>query len=85
MGALSTFEQAQDTLGWWLEHRANPRRHRTTKRVPAEVLLEEREHLNALPERPYDDRELALRLIDSYGYVHFDGNHYQVSFTPFHG
>ena len=72
-----TLEQANDAMRWWLEHRANCRVHGTTKRVPAEVLLEERLHLQPLPVHPYDDRELAHRLVDSYGYVLFDGNHYR--------
>ena len=72
-----TFEQAGETMAWWLEHRANCRTHRMTKRVPAEVLLEERPSLDPLPNHPYDDRELAHRLVDSYGYVDFDANHYR--------
>ena len=72
-----TLEQANDTMRWWLEHRANCRTHQMTKRVPAEVLLEERPSLRRLPLHPYDDRELAHRLVDSYGYVSFDGNHYR--------
>ena len=72
-----TLEQANEAMAWWLEHRANCRIHRMTKRVPAEVLLEERPSLNRLPVHPYDDRELAHRLVDSYGYVDFDANHYR--------
>jgi transposase len=72
-----TLEQANDTMSWWLEHRANCRTHRMTKRVPAEALLEERPSFNSLPLHPYDDREIALRLVDSYGYVSFDGNYYR--------
>jgi len=72
-----TFDQANETMLWWLEHRANCRTHQMTKRVPAEVLLEERPSLKPLPAHPYDDRELAHRLVDSYGYINFDGNHYR--------
>ena len=72
-----TLEQANETMAWWLEHRANCRTHRMTKRVPAEVLFEERPSFNRLPIHPYDDRELAYRLVDSYGYVDFDANHYR--------
>jgi hypothetical protein len=64
-------------MAWWLEHRANCRTHRMTKRVPAEVLLEERPSLQPLPVHPYDDRELGYRLVDSYGYIDFDANHYR--------
>jgi transposase len=72
-----TLAQANDTMAWWLEHRANCRTHRMTQRVPAEVLGEERPSLQSLPVHPYDDRELAHRLVDSYGYVDFDANHYR--------
>lgn len=79
-----TLEEANDTMRWWLEHVANCRTHRMTQRLPAEVLLEERPSLNPLPRHPYDDRELAYRLVDSYGYVSFDGNHYRAPVTVGH-
>lgn len=72
-----SFDEAQDALRWWLDHRANVRTHRTTKRVPREALAEDREGLKPFPAHPYDDRELAHRVVDSYGYVQFDGNHYR--------
>jgi len=72
-----TLMEANATMAWWLEQRANCRTHKMTKRVPAEVIVEERRSLRALPAHPYDDRELAHRLVDSYGYVAFDGNHYR--------
>ena len=72
-----SFEQATDALRWWLDHRANVRTHRTTKRVPLEVLCEDQAAFKPLPAHPYDDRELAHRVVDSYGYVAFDGNHYR--------
>ncbi len=69
--------QANETMAWWLEHRANCRTHQMTKQVPVEVLVEERPSLKPLPTHPYDDRELAHRLVDSYGYINFDSNHYR--------
>ena len=71
-----TIEEACRVLVWWLEHKANGRPDRKTKRRPADLLAEEREHLLPLPQHPYDDRELAYRLVDERGYVHFDANFY---------
>lgn len=48
-----------------------------TKRRPVDALANEQTSLNALPTSPYDDRELAYRLVSSYGYIDFDGNHYR--------
>lgn len=73
---LCTLAGANEVLAWWLEHRANVRTHTITRRRPAELLDEERPALTALPLHPYDDREIAYRLVDEYGYVHFDGNRY---------
>ena len=71
-----TLQEANDTLAWWLEHRCNGVKHGRTGRKPVEMLAEEREHLQPLPAHPYDDRELGHRIVDSYCYVHFDGNFY---------
>ena len=72
-----TLEQANATMDWWLEHRANSRDHRMTGRRPVDALADEVGQLRPLPVHPYDDRELAYRLVDSYGYIDFDGNHYR--------
>jgi transposase len=75
---LFTLEQARETLSWWLAHRANAREHpRLSGRRVFEVLVEDQQHLKPLPAHPYDDCEVAHRLVDSYGYVGFDGNHYR--------
>lgn len=75
---FTSLEQARATLRWWLDQRANVRRHRTTGVPPVERLDEERPRLQGLPGHPYDDRELAFRVVDGYGRIHFDGNRYSV-------
>jgi transposase len=72
-----TVEQANATMAWWLDSKANVREHRMTKRRPVDALVDEVDQLRPLPEHPYDDRELAYRLVDSYGYIDFDGNRYR--------
>lgn len=72
-----TEEQANQTLRWWLDHKANVRVHGTTGKRPIELLEQDRAALRALPAHPYDDREMAYHVVDSYGYVRFDGNCYR--------
>ncbi len=71
-----TLQEANDKLAWWLEHRCNGKPHRTTRRRPVDALADELPHLTPLPAHPYDDRELAHRIVDAYCYVAFDGNRY---------
>ncbi len=71
-----TIEALNTTTAWWLRERRNNRKHSRNGRIPFEALREE--PLNPIPPRPYDDRELAHRIVDSYGYVAFDGNWYRV-------
>jgi transposase len=78
---FTSLEQARATLRWWLDQRANVRRHQTTRVSPVARLDEERPRLQALPPHPYDDRELAFRIVDGYGRIHFDGNRYSVPLT----
>ena len=72
-----TVEQASATMGWWLHGTASVREHRLTRRRPIDARADEVEQFHPLPERPCDDRELACRLMDSYGYTAFDGNRYR--------
>jgi len=74
---LHTLEEANRTMRWWLDHRANVRTHRTLKQRPVDRLPEDVEHLSGLPRRAYDDREMAFHIVDSYAYVSFDGNAYR--------
>ena len=56
---------------------SNGRPNKTTGRRPVEAWAEDLACLQPLPTHPYDDRELAFRLNDDYGYVGFDGNFYR--------
>ena len=72
---FSTLGEVNATCAWWLENRCNTRNHQRTRRQPIVALADET--LAPLPVHPYDDRELAHRLVDSYSYVRFDGNFYR--------
>jgi transposase len=61
----------------WLE-KANARTHGTLRERPVDRLVLERPHLKPIPTHPYDTRELAYRLVDDYGEVHFETNKYSV-------
>lgn len=77
---LYTFDAATTTLAWWLANRGNAREHPKLKgRHIADVLPEDKAQLKPLPAHPFDDRELCHRLVDSYGFVGFDGNHYRAT------
>jgi transposase len=72
-------EEFKEVLAWWLNERAMQRPHPLTKRTIAEMLTEERPCLKPLPVRPYDIREVVIRLVDTYGYVRHQGNFYRVA------
>jgi len=72
-----TLDELNATTDWWLSHKANGRPNRTTGRRPDEAWADDLACLQPLPTHPYDDRELAFRLNDDYGYVRFDGNFYR--------
>jgi len=71
-----TLAELNTTCDWWLKKRCNVREHTRTRRRPLDALADE--NLAPLPTNPYDDRELAHRIVDSYSYVRFDGNFYRV-------
>lgn len=73
---IRTLDELNELTAHWLRDKRNGRTHSRTRRVPLEALRDER--LQAIPPHPYDDRELAHRIVDSYSYVAFDGNWYRV-------
>jgi Mu transposase, C-terminal domain len=67
----------QAQLDAWSE-KANSRVHRTTRAVPAERLVQERERMRELPDRPPDvDRRFVVR-VPQQPYLRFDRNDYSL-------
>jgi transposase len=62
----------------WLDTVANVRRHETTKRVPREMYLEERDLLIRLPPVGFDTGRVEMRKVQLDGYVPLDGSLYPV-------
>jgi transposase len=71
-------EELREVLKWWTTERAMRRPHPVTGRPLAEMLEEERPHLQPLPPRPYDTREVVMRLVDSTAHVLHSTNLYPV-------
>ena len=66
----------QAQLDGWCE-RVNGRVHRTTRAIPAQRLIEEREVMRALPLTPDVDRRFVTR-VPQQPYLRFDRNDYSV-------
>lgn len=73
-----SLEEFKEVLAWWVTERAMRRPHPLTDRPLAEMLAEERPFLQPLPVRPYDTREVVIRVVDTYGFVQHQTNFYRV-------
>jgi len=73
-----SLEHFCETLQWWLREKAGLRPHPRTKRPICEMLEEERPHLQPLPARPYDTRDVVIRLVEETGHVRHQTNRYRV-------
>lgn len=62
----------------WLDTVANVRKHETTKRVPREMYLEEKDLLIQLPPIGFDTGRIEMRKVQLDGYVPLDGSLYPV-------
>ena len=62
----------------WLERTANAKVHGTTKRIPAEVFKEEREHLRPLPIHDQMQRPVVCRTVRKDNTIIYDSNRYSV-------
>lgn len=75
------------TLNWscleWLERTANARVHGTTKRVPAEVFQEEREHLRPLIASDLNLDPYICRTVRKDNTIIYDSNRYSVPLGTF--
>jgi transposase len=75
---FSSIEEFRETLAWWIANKAHQQDHPRTQRPIAQMLEEERPFLKPLPARPYDTREVLIRLVDRCGLVEFQTNFYPV-------
>lgn len=76
-----TFRDMEDyaaQLEMWRREKKLDRRHPEDPRTIGVMLDLERPHLMPLPARPYDTRDVVVRLVDDYQRVHLDTNHYPV-------
>lgn len=69
-------EEFREGLAWWRNAHAMKRPHPKTGRTLAEMLDEERPHLQPLPRVPYDTREVVQRLVDSTAHILYATNLY---------
>ena len=75
---FDSLEQFNEVLRWWTDERAMRRPHPLTRRPLSDMLAEEQPYLQPLPARPYDTREVLIRLVDTCGYVQHQTNFYRV-------
>lgn len=75
------FDDLLAVTRWWLANRNDTRIHRTTRRPPIELFLEqEAGALQPLPAHPYDASEVVLRACTIDGYIEFATNRYPVPY-----
>jgi len=71
-------EEFRETLAWWRDAHAMKRPHPKTGRPIAQMLDEERPHLQPLPRVPYDTRDVVQRLVDTTAHILYETNLYPV-------
>lgn len=67
-----------ETAAWWMEHRADVRKHGTVGERPIDRFVREAPALRPLPARPYDTAEVGYRLVSIEGEVDWEVTPYTV-------
>jgi len=75
---IASFERYCELLEWWQREKAMRRPHPETDRPILEMFEEEQPHLLPLPGKPYDTRDVYVRLVNATGHVHHETNQYPV-------
>ena len=68
-----------EALAWWEREKVLARDHPESRRPVLSMLELERAHLRPLPARPYDTRDVFVRLVNDYQRVPLDTNEYPAS------
>jgi hypothetical protein len=76
--SFESWEHLDRAAATWLKQVANRRRHGTTRLVPEEAWLMERDFLTALPETPYPAYREEIRQVYDDGLIAVDGTRYSV-------
>jgi transposase len=76
--SFDSWEHLDRAAAAWLKQVANRRRHGTTRLVPEEAWLTERDFLTALPETPYPTYREEIRRVYDDGLIAVDGTRYSV-------
>jgi transposase len=79
--SFRSLDHLNEFTEWWLANEADVRPNRTTGRPPIELFEEEKDFLLPLPQHPYDTAEVAYRVVNAEGGIHYLGNFYSV---PWH-
>src|SRR5690606_149134 len=73
---FESLEHLNRVTAEWLATKNDEREHRTTKRRPIDLWIEERPHLLPLPGRNFDTAEVVYRIVDAEGFVNYRDNSY---------
>jgi transposase len=76
--SFESWEHLDRAAGTWLRQIANRRRHGTTRLVPEEMWLVERDFLTALPDTPYPTYREEIRQVYDDGLIVVEGTRYSV-------
>lgn len=68
----------RELLAWWQREKAMRRPHPETGREIASMVEEERRYLKPLPAKPYDTRDVVVRVVSATSHVHLATNEYSV-------
>ena len=69
----------RELLDWWQREKALRKPHPKTGREIGSMLEEERRYLSPLPLKPYDTRDVWVRVVSPTSHVHLSTNEYAVS------
>jgi len=75
---FTSLEHLNQTTAWWLEHVADVRLHRETKKTPRAAHQEELPQLLPLPKDAYDTARVVYRVVNVEGLVSYQNNGYSV-------
>lgn len=75
---IRSLEAYRDLLAWWVREKLFRRPHPKTGREIGQMLDEERAYLLPLPAKPYDTRDVCVRIVTATSHAHHATNEYSL-------